>query len=544
MTASDAPRILPRLFLRTCRRAGSRLKVADSMGTELTGHALLMRTLILRRLLKRNILADNERYVGLLLPPSAPAVVANAATTLLQRIAVNLNYTVSAPVMDSCIRQCGIRHVLTSRKFMEKMKLEINAELVYLEDFKQQVTLSDKLVAAFQARALPLNTLERRLGLLDVRPDDVLTVIFTSGSTGEPKGVMLTYENVGSNIRAINEVFRITAEDTTIGILPFFHSFGYTASMWLVLALDAAGAYHFSPLDAQQVCKLIGKYKGTVFFATPTFLRSYVRRCDPDDMKTLDVVVAGAEKLPSDLSDSFEKRFGVRPIEGYGCTELSPVVAVNIPPSRSPTGDATGMREGAVGRPLPGVEAKIVDPETHAPRGVGQPGMLLIRGPNVMKGYLDRPEQTAEVIRDGWYVTGDLAILHPDGFIQITGRESRFSKIGGEMVPHIKIEETLQRVVGAGDDELKVAVTAVPDERKGERLVVLHTRLEKSPEQVCRELAALGLPNLWIPSPDSFVEVEQIPVLGTGKFDLKGMRDVALKRFSNPRGQTPTPHPA
>jgi acyl-[acyl-carrier-protein]-phospholipid O-acyltransferase/long-chain-fatty-acid--[acyl-carrier-protein] ligase len=345
---------------------------------------------------------------------------------------------------------------------------------------------------------------------------------------------MLTYENVGSNIRAVNDVFRITTEDTAVGVLPFFHSFGYTATMWLVLVLDAAGAFHFNPLDAQQVSKLVGKYKGTVFFATPTFLRGYVRRCDPEEMKTLDVVVAGAEKLPADLTDAFEQRFGVRPIEGYGCTELSPVVSVNIPPSRSPSGDATGMREGTVGRPLPGIEAKIVDPESHAQRPQGEAGMLLIRGPNVMQGYLHKPELTAEVVRDGWYTTGDIAILHPDGFIQITGRESRFSKIGGEMVPHIKVEETLQRIVGAGEEELKVAVTAVPDERKGERLVVLHTALEKSPEQICRELSAAGLPNLWIPAPDSFVQVEQIPVLGTGKFDLKGMKEVALARFRSP----------
>jgi acyl-[acyl-carrier-protein]-phospholipid O-acyltransferase/long-chain-fatty-acid--[acyl-carrier-protein] ligase len=359
-----------------------------------------------------------------------------------------------------------------------------------------------------------------------------MTVIFTSGSTGEPKGVMLTYENVGSNIRAVDEVFRITADDVAVGILPFFHSFGYTASMWLVLALEATGAYHFSPLDAQQVGKLIGKYKGTVFFATPTFLRTYTRRCEPEDMKTLDVVVAGAEALPKDVADAFERRFGTRPIEGYGCTELAPVVSVNIPASRSPTGDATGAREGTVGRPLPGVQAKIVHPETRQPVAQGKEGMLLIRGANVMKGYLDKPELTAEVIHDGWYTTGDIALLHADGFIQITGRESRFSKIGGEMVPHIKVEETLSRVIGAADDEVKAVVTAVPDERKGERLVVLHTRLDKSPEQICRELTAAGLPNLWIPSPDSFAEVEQIPVLGTGKLDLKGMKEAALARFA------------
>jgi acyl-[acyl-carrier-protein]-phospholipid O-acyltransferase/long-chain-fatty-acid--[acyl-carrier-protein] ligase len=343
---------------------------------------------------------------------------------------------------------------------------------------------------------------------------------------------MLTYENVGSNIRAVNDAFRITADDTAVGILPFFHSFGYTASMWLVLALDATGAYHFNPLDAQQVGQLIGKYKGTVFFATPTFLRTYVRRCDPKDMKTLDVVVAGAEALPKDVADAFERKFGVRPIEGYGCTELSPVVSVNIPPSRSPTADATGMREGTVGRPLPGLEAKVVDPETYEPLPQGKPGMLFIRGPNVMKGYLNRRDLTDEVVHDGWYKTGDLAFLHPDGFIQITGRESRFSKIGGEMVPHIKIEETLNRVLGAGEEEIKAVVTAVPDDRKGERLVVLHTRLDRPSEQVCRDLAAAGLPNLWIPSADSFIEVKQIPVLGTGKLDLKGMKEVALQRFA------------
>lgn len=531
MKASESsPMILPRMFLRACRRAGKRLKVADSVGTELSGHSLLLRSLILRRLLGR-LLADDEQYVGLLLPPSAGGVLANAALSLMRCISVNLNYTVSASVMDSCIRQCGIRHVLTSRKFMERVKLQINAELVYLEDFKEQVTLADKLTAAVQARLMPISLLERRLGLLDVNSDDVLTVIFTSGSTGDPKGVMLTHENVGSNIRAVNEVYRITSEDVAIGVLPFFHSFGYTATLWLVLALDAAGAYHFNPLDAQQVGKLVGKYKGTFFFATPTFLRTYLRRCDKEDMKTLDVVVAGAEKLPRDLCDAFQQAFGMRPIEGYGCTELSPVVAVNIPPSRSIRGDESGLREGTVGRPLPQVEARVVHTETGVTLPSGQPGMLLIRGPNVMKGYLQRQDLTDEVIKDGWYTTGDIAILHPDGFIQITGRESRFSKIGGEMVPHLKIEETLQQIVGAGEDELKVVVTAVPDDRKGERIIVLHTQLPKSPEQITRELAAAGLPNLWIPSPDSFAEVEKIPVLGTGKLDLKAVKEMALNRF-------------
>jgi len=192
-------------------------------------------------------------------------------------------------------------------------------------------------------------------------------------------------------------------------------------------------------------------------------------------------------------------------------------------------------KEGTVGRPLPNVTAKIVDSESGAELPADQPGMLWIKGPNVMRGYLGRPEKTAEVIHDGWYKTGDIAAIDSDGFIRITGRESRFSKLGGEMVPHLKIEETIQRIIGAGEDELKVAVSAVPDPRKGERLVVLHTPLEKSPEQICKELSQAGLPNLWIPSPDSFCEVAEIPVLGTGKIDLKALQNLALERCGSAR---------
>jgi acyl-[acyl-carrier-protein]-phospholipid O-acyltransferase/long-chain-fatty-acid--[acyl-carrier-protein] ligase len=152
-----------------------------------------------------------------------------------------------------------------------------------------------------------------------------------------------------------------------------------------------------------------------------------------------------------------------------------------------------------------------------------------------MAGYLNEPELTAKVMRDGWYVTGDMAFLHPDGFIQITGRQSRFSKIGGEMVPHIRVEEVLQQIVSSDDQALSVAVSAVPDERKGERLVVLHTALPKSPDEIVREMAQAGLPNLWIPSPDSFVQVDEIPVLGTGKLDLQKLKQLATQHFASPR---------
>jgi acyl-[acyl-carrier-protein]-phospholipid O-acyltransferase/long-chain-fatty-acid--[acyl-carrier-protein] ligase len=282
---------------------------------------------------------------------------------------------------------------------------------------------------------------------------------------------------------------------------------------------------------AKQVGKLTAKNKGTILLCTPTFLRMYLRGCEVEDFQTLDVVVCGAEKLPKDLADEFETKFGVRPIEGYGTTELSPLASVNIPPSRSVGNFQADRKEGSVGRPVPGVTAKVTDLDTGEELSAGKPGMLWIAGPNVMKGYLNQPEKTAEVIQDGWYQTGDVAFIDEEGFIHITGRESRFSKIGGEMVPHIRIEEELEKLLGpTADGKPQIAVTAVPDAKKGERLVVLHTKLEKTPDELRKGLTEAGLPNLFIPASDSFYEIDAIPILGTGKLDLRAVKMVAMEK--------------
>ncbi|MEM1305068.1 MAG: AMP-binding protein, partial [Planctomycetota bacterium] len=400
-----------RAMLRSCRKALFRWKVADSTGDALTGGAVLTKALVLRRLLLREVLAprvEDEQYVGILLPPSNGGALVNAAVTLAGRVSVNLNYSVTSEVLNACIRQAGIRHVLTSRKVLDKLGLEIDADVVLLEDFKDKVGTTDKAVAATLAFATPMPVLERLLGVDRVELDDELTVIFTSGSTGEPKGVVLTHRNIMSNVIAMKEVVRLDSEDVMLGVLPFFHSFGYTVTLWGPLALDIRVAYHFSPLDARQVGKLAGVRGATILLATPTFLRSYLKRCTKENFATLDVVVAGAEKLPVALSDAFEEKFGVRPVEGYGATELAPLVSVNVPPSRTQT-DSVDCREGSVGQPVKDVVAKIVNPDTGEPVAAGGEGMLLISGPNLMKGYLHDPEKTAGVIQDGWYVTGDIA---------------------------------------------------------------------------------------------------------------------------------------
>lgn len=524
--------MLPRHFVRKCRQFLFKKKVADSTGVEMTGGSLLMRTLIFRRILRRNGVGGNEQFVGVLVPPSAGGVLANTAITMMRKVPVNLNYTVNSETLNYCIDQCGIRHVLTSRKFMERFDFKLNAELLYLEDLRDQVSTADKLAGILGAYVFPAAVLERWLGLHKCQWDDLSTIVYTSGSTGTPKGVMLTHSNIGSNVASIEDTLRLGEGDTVCGILPLFHSMGYTIGIWAVLGTDVKGAYHFSPLEPKVIGKLCRDHDITIMVSTPTFLRSYMRRCTKEDFATLDLVVTGAEKLPTDLLEAFEEQFGIRPMEGYGTTELSPVVAANLPPNRAPGGSVECQRVGTVGRPILGVHAKVIDVDTEEELGMDEPGMLLIRGPNVMKGYYKMPEQTAKVMRDGWYVTGDMAMIDADGFIHITGRLSRFSKIGGEMVPHIRIEESLQRLLAEDEEQLAVAVTAVPDERKGERLIVLHLPTKKTPSEIVQSLTAEGLPNLWIPGKDCFFEVDEIPVLGTGKFDLRALREMAMDRVA------------
>ena len=527
-------RLLPaKQFIRQCRVSWKRTKVADSAGTQLSGGRLLTGALALHNRLTSSVLKPENEYVGLLLPPSVGGVVANAAVSLAGKVAVNLNYTLSEDVVNYCIREAGVKQVLTSRRFMEKRPMNLDAELIYLEDLSAQISGLAKVRAFLTAKLMPLRMLSRRLGLERLAPDDVMSIIFTSGSTGDPKGVMLTHDNIASNIEAVRHLLDLRTTDTVLGVLPFFHSFGYTVSMWLPLCVEPAGVYHFNPLDSSTVGKLIEKHKSTILLATPTFLRSYMKRCSVEQMSSLNMVIVGAEKMPDELRDAFREKYGFEPSEGYGTTELSPIAAVNIPSSRlgAESSGQTSTKHGTTGRVIPGSVAAVFDLDTNERLGTNKEGMLKIKGPNVMRGYLNHPEKTAELIQDGWYTTGDLAVIDDEGFIKITGRQSRFSKIGGEMVPHIRIEQEIARIIEdtpSDEADIVCAVTAVPDAAKGERLIVLHKPLQKSVRDITDQLQQAGLPNLWIPSSNSFFEVSQIPLLGTGKLDLRAVKEMAL----------------
>ena len=531
----DCYPILARRVIRVWRKRGRKLQCADSLGVEVGGRAFLVRVLALRRVLRRNVLSDSETNVGVLLPPSVGGVAVNVALAMDRRVSANLNYTVSDEVINHCIDSVQIKHVLTSEKFLEKTEIQLDCEVVLLDALKEKVTGLDKAIAFIQGALTPAFMLDRWLGLHKIDKDDVLTIIFTSGSTGMPKGVLLSQANVSHNVDAIERAVKLTNEDTVLGILPFFHSFGYSVTLWGVMSLGPTGVFHFNPLDARQIGKLAEKYRATVLLGTPTFLRSYVRRIPPEQLATLNVVVVGAEKMSAELFESFEQKFGVRPVEGYGATELSPLVSVNIPPSRSYAKFQPDRIEGSVGRPLPGVATRVVSSDDGLELNAGEDGMLLVTGPNVMKGYAGQPELTQKVIQDGWYVTGDIAHVDDQGFLHITGRLSRFSKIGGEMVPHVRVEEELAKLLDNDleDDTPWVCVTSVPDAKKGERLIVLHRETDKSYDEIREALVAAGLPNLFIPSGNSFLKVDSIPLLGTGKLDIKGSQKIALDHFGS-----------
>jgi acyl-[acyl-carrier-protein]-phospholipid O-acyltransferase/long-chain-fatty-acid--[acyl-carrier-protein] ligase len=519
-------RTLPRSFVHAARRHPFRFAMADGQTPQLNFFAVLARTLFLARRLRKHW--EEQRMVGIFLPPSIPGALVNLAALLMGKVPVNLNYTVSNETLASCAKQCELKSIVSARAFLERVPVELPIEPLLIEDVAKEPKSRERLSAAFGAALLPARALMRFAGAEHMpRLDDLAAIIFSSGSTGEPKGVMLTHYNIASNVEQLDQVFFLQPEDRIMGILPFFHSFGFTATLCLPAAVGAGMVFHPNPLDSRVIGALINKYSVTMLLATPTFLNTYLRRCTPEEFGSLRFVMAGAEKLPERVAVAFEDHFGIRPLEGYGCTECSPVVTVNTIDFRAASFRQVGAKRGSIGHPLPGITVKIVDPETHQPVGIDKPGLLFVRGPNVMQGYLNRPEKTDEVLRDGWYNTGDIASIDDDGFLRVTDRLSRFSKIGGEMVPHIKVEEKLQELAGAS--EQMFVVTAVPDEKKGERLIVLHTVSEEQLEECLAGLAKSDLPALWRPRRDQFVRVEKLPYLGTGKLDLRKARELALE---------------
>jgi acyl-[acyl-carrier-protein]-phospholipid O-acyltransferase/long-chain-fatty-acid--[acyl-carrier-protein] ligase len=525
-TLKSSKRSLTYRFIRTARKNRHRRCISDASDRKLNYSQTLVTSLALADKLKP--LASNGDKVGILLPPSIGAALANIAVTLLGKVPVNLNYTSSSQVVNSIITECNIECVVSSKEFLERFpQLKTIPNLIFLEDISRTISSADKFKALLKSRFCPARLLA---GIRHHNCDDPAAIIFSSGSGGKPKGVMLSHHNVISNIDSMCSIFKFKPKDNLCAPLPFFHSFGFTCSLWLPIINCVSASFVSNPLDAKTVGRMAKLNHSTVLFAAPTFINNYLKRVDPEDFSNLRFVMAGAEGLKTNIADAFEQKFGIRPREGYGATELSPVVAFNVADLEIDGLIQTGTKDGTVGHPIPGIAAKLVDPDTKETITDGREGLLMIKGPTVMLGYLNDKEKTREVIQDGWYCTGDIAAIDSDGFIKITGRLARFSKIGGEMVPHVAIEDLCHRFFDT--ESTMVAVTSVPDPKKGEELIVLYRADVCDADRLYEIISHSDLPNLYKPKRENCFAVDHIPTLGSGKLDLVRIRKIA-QAFKN-----------
>nr|MBA3450122.1 AMP-binding protein [Chloroflexia bacterium] len=368
------------------RKRARETTLSDSTGVSLTGRDTLLRALVLRRMLRRE-LAPEERNVGVLLPPTVAAAVTNLTLALDRRVAVNLNYSLSGELVRFSIAEAELRHVITSRAFQERLSIELGGvATIALEDLAPRASLLDKAVAVVQA-ALPLPLLERVLGIHDIPEDDPMTIIFTSGSTGRPKGVILPWRSIEANTGMVNALLRLRSDDVMLGVLPFFHTFGYTITLWTMLAIGVSAVFHTNPLEGRVIGRLLRDHRVTIVLGTPTLLRAYMRRLPPEDFASVELVATGSEPLPPSVADTFEAKYGIWPFQGYGATELGPIVSANVPVSRAIGDPSRGLRDGTVGRPALGVQVQVRDPQSGAVLGPNERGVLWVTGPHVMLGY-------------------------------------------------------------------------------------------------------------------------------------------------------------
>lgn len=522
---------LPLSFADMAKKHWWRFSMVDSSGRKLSHGGALVRSCMLSRALKG--ILPPAHNVGLLLPPSVGGALVNVALSMLGKVPVNLNYTLPYAGIIECADSAGAEKIIVSKKLAEKMGWPVSEKMIFLEDLAAGISRIETMGLGLLLFFSPMFLLRRTLlraaagGL-----DDTAAIIFTSGSTGKPKGVMLSHANIHANIEAMAQIYEMTPSDRLLGVLPFFHSFGFTVTLWLPLVVGFGVLYHNNPLDAQIIGRMARQHRATMLLGTPTFLVSYIRRVEKEQFRWLRLVVSGAEKLREEIAASFREKFGIQPLEGYGCTELSPVAALNIPDYDSDGISQRGGKSGTIGQPLPGTAMKVVAEGSDEPLPSNTPGLLMVKGPNVMKGYLGETAPDPERIRDGYYVTGDIASIDDDGFVTITDRLSRFSKIGGEMVPHIKIEEKLHQL--AGELDRTFVVVGAPDPTRGEKLIVFHTRVGNM-ARVLDGMASAGLPNLWVPRRENYHEIAQLPLLGTGKLDMAGLKRMAAElQTANP----------
>ena len=471
-----------------------------------------------------------DERIAIVLPASKGSMMANLAVILANKTPVDLNFTMGRGANESCCRRANLGVAISATPFIERLDDFPWPERVLKLDelmprMKRQIILWWIVSIVVPARLLlPLLKIPKKGGHAEA------VLLFTSGTTGEPKGAVMSHRNVVGNVFQFRQLLDAKKTDAILASLPFFHTFGSTVTLWYPLIEGVRIVTYPNPLDASKCAALIDRYELTFLLLTPTFLRLYLRKAEPKQLRSLRLIITGAEKLPLELATHFEERFRKKVFEGYGLTETAPVVSVNLPdPEPKKPGEHVqpSSRLGSVGRLAPGIAAEIREPETGRKLSLFDPGMLWLRGVNIFEGYLHDQERTAEVLRDDWLKTGDIGRFDEDGFLYIEGRLSRFSKIGGEMVPHEAIEHKIIELLGlSGRDERLIAIVGVQDEAKGEALVLL-SAVDINIAELREQLHDAGVPNLWIPK--HVQRVETIPVLASGKLDLKRCQECAAE---------------
>lgn len=524
-------RHLGRECVRALTRMPARLQLVDRTAErrEISRGQLFAAAAVLSRRIRSTV---SEKRVGIVLPPGAGAFIANLAILAAGKIPVNLNFTTSRQGLEASFKLGGIKTIISADAMRAKLP-----QFPWLD---RTLDLKSEIAAAGGKRAmlpwlmaawlLPNQWCADLLSLPKIGDRAEAGLLFTSGSSGEPKGVPLTHRNILANCAQISAISILPETCSVIGCLPIFHSFGFTATLWYPILRGCLVITVPSPLDTRKIIDAIREEQATAMIGAPTFIRPILKKAHPGELRSLNLVVTGAEKLTDDLAQGFLERFHLTILQGYGLTETTPAANLNQPhpPLAVSTNEPQlGRRDGSVGRLVPGLSARIVDPETWAELPLSETGMVLFRGANVFEGYLNDEAKTRAAFREGWFVTGDLGRFDEEGFLYIEGRLSRFSKIGGEMVPHGTVEQKIIELFGLEQsDTYDAVVMGVPDPAKGETLVLLATT-ELDPVEVREKLLVAGFAALWIPR--QIHRVVKIPVLGSGKLDLKECKRIALE---------------
>ena len=487
-------------------------------------HMLIALSLIFSKEISKK---TDKKRVGILFPPGIGGFIANIGVLFSGHIPVNLNFTLGSSAFQACSKNADIDLVITAAPVLFKLKdkrLKLPKNKIDLAKFLKGTSKFQIIKTWILLKLLPLAVSEKFFKVPSLGGENEAGILFTSGSSGDPKGVVLSHKNILGNCEQIDAFGILPEGETLLANLPIFHSFGFTVSLWYGLLRRMRSVTYPSPTDTRKCAEIIEREKVTVMLGTPTFFKPYVRKVEKSKLESLKYVIAGAEKTPPLLANDWENKFDCEYLEGYGLTETTPVISVNMPKCVK-TLNGSGKRENSVGRMVQGVQAKILDPDTLEPIDPESQGILMLSGVNIFESYLNEPQKTAEVKKDSWFTTGDIARFDKDGFLYIEGRLSRFSKIGGEMVPHSTIENALIKAFEIDESEgRQLVVTGKTDEVKGEALVILTTQ-QIDGQGVINKLKELGFANLWIPK--IIKVVDHIPCLATGKLDLCELSSVA-----------------